>query len=188
MANSLLNMYAKCGDSIMAKVVFYWMRLKDTSTWNTMIYMHMQVGQFDLALALFDQMTDPNIVTWNSIISGYCRKGYDIKALETFPFMLKSSSLKSNKFTLQSILSACVNPESLKLGKQIHAHIVRADLGVHFCLRVGFIKMLIWLKWLLKNCFLLIPIALANTLSACGKWDVAAKVRKSMKEIAVKKE
>ncbi|KAH1161833.1 hypothetical protein GYH30_000629 [Glycine max] len=75
-------------------------------------------------------MTDPNIVTWNSIISGYCRQGYDIKALETFPFMLKSSSLKSNKFTLQSILSACVNPESLKLGKQIHAHIVRADVDI----------------------------------------------------------
>ncbi|KAH1264785.1 Pentatricopeptide repeat-containing protein [Glycine max] len=41
-------------------------------------------------------------------------------------------------------------------------------------------------RWLLKNCFLLIPIALANTLSTCGKWDVAAKVRKSMKEIANK--
>jgi len=35
-ANSLLNMYAKCGDSVMAKVVFDRMRLKDTSTWNTM--------------------------------------------------------------------------------------------------------------------------------------------------------
>ncbi|KHN42117.1 Pentatricopeptide repeat-containing protein [Glycine soja] len=129
-ANSLLNMYAKCGDSVMAKVVFDRMRLKDTSTWNTMISMHMQFCQFDLALALFDQMTDPDIVSWNSIITGYCHQGYDIKALETFSFMLKSSSLKPDKFTLGSVLSACANRESLKLGKQIHAHIVRADVDI----------------------------------------------------------
>ncbi|KAL3026564.1 hypothetical protein AAZX31_03G000200 [Glycine max] len=106
-ANSLLNMYAKCGDSVMAKFC-----------------------QFDLALALFDQMTDPDIVSWNSIITGYCHQGYDIKALETFSFMLKSSSLKPDKFTLGSVLSACANRESLKLGKQIHAHIVRADVDI----------------------------------------------------------
>ncbi|MCI20780.1 pentatricopeptide repeat-containing protein, partial [Trifolium medium] len=30
--------------------------------------------------------------------------------------------------------------------------------------------------------------ALANTLSACGKWDDAAKIRRLMKDRAVKKE
>ncbi|RDY07723.1 Pentatricopeptide repeat-containing protein, partial [Mucuna pruriens] len=129
-ANSLLNMYAKCGDSVMVKVVFDRMRLKDKSTWNTMISMHMQFGRLDLALALFDQMSDPDIVSWNSIITGYCHQGYDIKALETFSFMLESSSLKPDKFTLASVLSACANLESLKLGKQIHAHIVRADVDI----------------------------------------------------------
>jgi len=127
-ANSLLNMYAKCGDSVMAKVVFERMRLKDKSTWNTMISMHMQFGRLDLALSLFDQMSDPDIVSWNSIITGYCHQGHDIKALETFSSMLKSSSLNPDKFTLASVLSACANLESLKLGKQIHAHIVRVDI------------------------------------------------------------
>ncbi|KAG2401448.1 hypothetical protein LR48_Vigan02g225700 [Vigna angularis] len=127
-ANSLLNMYAKCGDSVMAKVVFERMRLKDKSTWNTMISMHMQFGRLDLALSLFDQMSDPDIVSWNSIITGYCHQGRDIKALEMFSSMLKSSSLNPDKFTLASVLSACANPQSLKLGKQIHAHIVRVDI------------------------------------------------------------
>ncbi|KAK7396072.1 hypothetical protein VNO78_16817 [Psophocarpus tetragonolobus] len=127
-ANSLLNMYAKCGDSIMAKIVFDRMRLKDTSSWNSMISMHMQFGRLDLALALFDQMSDPDIVSWNSIITGYCQQGYNINALKTFAFMLKNSSLKPDNFTLGSVLSACANLESLKLGKQIHAHILRADV------------------------------------------------------------
>ncbi|KAK7343591.1 hypothetical protein VNO77_12445 [Canavalia gladiata] len=129
-ANSLLNMYAKSGDSVMAKVVFDRMRLKDKSTWNTMISMHMQYGRFDLALALFEQMTDPDIVSWNSIITGYCHQGCDIKALETFSSMLKSSTLKPDNFTLASVLSACANLESMKHGKQIHAHIVRVGVDI----------------------------------------------------------
>ncbi|XP_020207742.1 pentatricopeptide repeat-containing protein At2g22070 [Cajanus cajan] len=129
-ANSLLNMYAKCGDSVMAEFVFDRMRLKDKSTWNTVISMHMQFGRLDHALALFDQMTDPDIVSWNSIITGYCHQGYDIKALETFALMLKSSSLKPDKFTLGSVLSACANLERLKPGKQIHAHIIRANVDI----------------------------------------------------------
>lgn len=140
-ANSLVNMYAKSGDSVMAKVVFDRMRLKDESTWNTMISMHMQLGRFDLALALFEQITDPNIVSWNSIITGYIHQGYDIKALETFSSMLKISSLKPDKFTLGSILSACANLENLKLGKQIHAHIVRADIDISGAVRNALISM-----------------------------------------------
>ncbi|KAE9618234.1 putative tetratricopeptide-like helical domain-containing protein [Lupinus albus] len=42
--NSLVNMYAKSGDTVMAKIVFDRMRLKDKSSWNTMISMHMQLG------------------------------------------------------------------------------------------------------------------------------------------------
>ncbi|KAK7270583.1 hypothetical protein RIF29_23825 [Crotalaria pallida] len=129
-ANSLLNMYAKSGDTVMAKVVFDRMRLKDKSTWNILISMHMQLGQLDLALSLFHQMTDRDIISWNSIITGYIHMGYEIKALEMFSSMLKSSSLDPDKFTLGSILSACANLENLKLGKQIHAHIVKADIDI----------------------------------------------------------
>ncbi|XP_058766904.1 pentatricopeptide repeat-containing protein At2g22070-like [Vicia villosa] len=129
-ANSLLNMYAKSGDSLMAKVVFDRMRLRDKSTWNIMISMHMQSGRLDTALALFDQMIDRDIVSWNSIIAGYCHQGHDSKALETFSDMFRSSSLKPDKFTLGSVLSACANLASLKLGKQIHAYIVRAEIDI----------------------------------------------------------
>lgn len=129
-ANSLLNMYVKSGDSLRAKAVFDRMRLRDKSTWNIMISMHMQSGRFDVALALFDQMADRDIISWNSIIAGYCHQGYDNKALETFSDMFRSSSLRPDKFTLGSVLSACANLESLKLGKQIHAYIVRADIDI----------------------------------------------------------
>ncbi|XP_054798546.1 pentatricopeptide repeat-containing protein At2g22070 [Prosopis cineraria] len=129
-ANSLLNMYAKSGDSITAKVIFDRMSLKNTSSWNNLISMYIQFGRLDLAISLFEQMTERDVVSWNSVISGYNRWGFDIEALETFSYMIKSSALKPDNFTLSSILSACANLENLKFGKQIHAHIIRNDMHV----------------------------------------------------------
>ncbi|KAK1420688.1 hypothetical protein QVD17_22495 [Tagetes erecta] len=129
-ANSLLNMYAKSGDMLIAERVFDRMKLKSLSSWNTMISMHMQCKRFDLALAQFEQMTDRDIVTWNSMISGYNQHGLDVKALDMFSNMLKSPNLKPDKYTLASVLSACANLNDLKSGKQIHGHIVRTQFDL----------------------------------------------------------
>jgi pentatricopeptide repeat protein len=126
-ANSMLNMYIKCGDSITAKFVFDRMRLKNTSSWNVMISLHMESGRVDLALGQFKQMAERDVVSWNSMVAGYNRHGFDVEALEIFSNMLKDSSLKPDKFTLASALSACANLEKLNPGKQIHAFIIRTE-------------------------------------------------------------
>ncbi|KAJ6916861.1 hypothetical protein NC652_019319 [Populus alba x Populus x berolinensis] len=98
-ANSLLNMYAKTGDLKMAKVVFDRMKLRNTSSWNAMISLHMNCG---------------------------CNQhGFDNEALQFFSSMLKDTSLKPDRFSLASALSACASLEKLSLGKQIHGYIVR---------------------------------------------------------------
>ncbi|KAM3016549.1 hypothetical protein FF2_000556 [Malus domestica] len=112
-ANCLLNMYAKSGDPRTVKIVFDRMRLKNTSSWNAMISLHMQCGCADLALAQFKQMKERDI----------------------------DSVLQPDKFTLASILSACANLEKLELGKQIHAHIVRAELGTYDAVKNALITM-----------------------------------------------
>ncbi|KAM2965085.1 hypothetical protein FF2_022807 [Malus domestica] len=140
-ANCLLNMYAKSGDPRTAKIVFDRMRLKNTSSWNAMISLHMQCGCADLALAQFKQMKEHDIVSWNSLIAGYNQHGLDMEALTTFSCMLQDSVLQPDKFTLASILSACANLEKLELGKQIHAHIVRAELGTYDAVKNALITM-----------------------------------------------
>ncbi|GJV21678.1 pentatricopeptide repeat-containing protein [Tanacetum coccineum] len=99
--------------------VFGRMKVKSTSSWNTMISMHMQCKRFDLALAQFEEMTDRDIVTWNSMISGYNQHGFDIEALDMFSNMLKDPLLKPDKYTLSSVLSACANLNEVNSGKQI---------------------------------------------------------------------
>ncbi|XP_050383826.1 pentatricopeptide repeat-containing protein At2g22070 [Argentina anserina] len=126
--NGLVNMYAKCGDIVTAKIVSDRMRLKNVSSCNHMISLHMQCGRADLALAEFNQMTERDIVSWNSMIAGYNHHGFDMEAVSVFLSMLKDSFPKPDKFTLASILSACANLEKLELGKQVHGLIVRAGL------------------------------------------------------------
>lgn len=127
--NSLLNMYVKCGDPVTAKVVFDMMRLKNTSSWNVMISLHMKSGRVDLALAQFEQMEVRDIVSWNSMIAGCNQHGFDLEALEIFSNLLKNSSLRPDKFTLASALSACANLEKLDPGEQIHGYIIRTEFG-----------------------------------------------------------
>ncbi|KAG6767277.1 hypothetical protein POTOM_028473 [Populus tomentosa] len=124
-ANSLLNMYAKTGDLKMAKVVFDRMKLRNTSSWNAMISLHMNCGRVDLALAQFELLSERDIVSWNSMIAGCNQHGFDNEALQFFSRMLKDTSLKPDRFSLASALSACANLEKLSFGKQIHGYIVR---------------------------------------------------------------
>ncbi|KAJ0041342.1 hypothetical protein Pint_26763 [Pistacia integerrima] len=123
--NSLFNMYIKMGDKVMAKVIFDGMRVRNLSSWNIVISLHIQSGRLDLARAKFELMSERDIVTWNSMIAGYNQHGYDIVALDIFAKMLKDSSLEPDKFSFGSVLAACAKLKKLKIGKEIHAYIVR---------------------------------------------------------------
>ncbi|KAG9451496.1 hypothetical protein H6P81_011461 [Aristolochia fimbriata] len=71
-ANSLIQMYGKCEEIYLAKVIFDRMN-KDMVTWNTMIATYASTGHSSEALLLFDQMTlegvKPNSATLASVLS-----------------------------------------------------------------------------------------------------------------------
>ncbi|KAJ0975122.1 hypothetical protein J5N97_017087 [Dioscorea zingiberensis] len=127
-ANSLLSMYGKSGDLEMARIVFGRLKLRSLSSWNAMISLYAQSGRLDLALALFEQMTERNNVSWNAMIAGYNQNGLDLEALKFFSRMLNESSMAPDNFTLTSVLSACANLGKLRVGEQVHAHIVRSEM------------------------------------------------------------
>ncbi|KAF2284117.1 hypothetical protein GH714_019203 [Hevea brasiliensis] len=113
--NSLLNMYAKAGDLVMAQIIFDRMRLRSISSWNIMISLYMRCG--------------------------YNQHGLDNEALELFSNLLQDSTLKPDRFTLASILSACANVENLNLGKQIHGYIVRTEFDISGAVQNALISM-----------------------------------------------
>ncbi|GFY91388.1 pentatricopeptide repeat (PPR) superfamily protein [Actinidia rufa] len=75
-ANSLIDIYGKSGNSVTAWKIFS-MTQKDTVTWNTMISSYTRSGHSAEALGLFDKMVSeglkPNIATLVTVLSACSR-------------------------------------------------------------------------------------------------------------------
>eukprot|EP01018_Ginkgo_biloba_P019102 Gb_39465 [translate_table: standard] len=71
-ANSLINMYTKCGSMVLARQVFDQMSSRDVISWNSIIVGYCQNGYATEALALFSQMQSvgmkPNAFTMASVL------------------------------------------------------------------------------------------------------------------------
>uniref|UniRef100_K7LNK7 Pentatricopeptide repeat-containing protein n=1 Tax=Glycine max TaxID=3847 RepID=K7LNK7_SOYBN len=80
--NSLIHMYACCGDVQLARVLFDGMLSRDLVSRNSIIDGIMMVGELNAAHRLLNEMPDRNLVTWNVMISGYLKgrnPGYAMK-------------------------------------------------------------------------------------------------------------
>lgn len=86
--NSLIDMYAKCGDVESARRVFDEMVEKDLLSWNSMISGYVHNGLLRLAVQLFSSVRangcEPDIVTFNTVLDAYCRMGLCEEAWKIF--------------------------------------------------------------------------------------------------------
>ncbi|XP_059643688.1 pentatricopeptide repeat-containing protein At5g16860 [Cornus florida] len=95
--NGLIDMYSKCKSSKSARTMFNSIAKKDR-----------------------------NVVTWTAMIGGYAQHGEANDALELFSQMLKPcNNVMPNAFTISCVLMACARLGALRLGRQIHAYILR---------------------------------------------------------------
>jgi pentatricopeptide repeat protein len=60
--NSLINMYAKCGDMAAAEMVFERMAQRDTVSWTAMVCGYVKGLQFEMAFNLFEEMKAQDVV------------------------------------------------------------------------------------------------------------------------------
>ncbi|XP_058763798.1 pentatricopeptide repeat-containing protein At1g19720-like [Vicia villosa] len=78
--NSIISVYAKCGEMDCAKRIFECMDERDSIAWNAMISGFCQNGEVEQAQKYFDAMQkegiDPSLVTWNILIACYNQLGY----------------------------------------------------------------------------------------------------------------
>ncbi|KAI0504352.1 hypothetical protein KFK09_015304 [Dendrobium nobile] len=106
--NSILNLYAKCGNLITANKIFDKLNVKDRVTWNSIISAHCHCGQNDDALKLFEQMRnegiEPSLITWNILISSYNQCGKPTIALDLMKKM-ESCGIIPDVFTWTCIIS-----------------------------------------------------------------------------------
>ncbi|ESR60094.1 hypothetical protein CICLE_v10018065mg [Citrus x clementina] len=151
--NTLMDLYFKCGDVNGGRKVFDKMRVRSVVSWTTMISGLAASGDLDAARRVFEQMQTRNVVSWTAMINAYVRNERAHEAFELFQRMLLDN-VRPNEFTLVSLLQACTELGSLKLGNWIH----------DFALKNGFVL------------GVYLGTALIDMYSKCGSLEDARKV------------
>ncbi|OEL30451.1 Pentatricopeptide repeat-containing protein [Dichanthelium oligosanthes] len=132
--NSLVDMYAKCGEIVAAKRIFNEIPEKDIFSWNSMVSGYAQAGYCGKAYELFCKMESlgvrRNVITWNIMISGYIRNGDDERAFELFQ-MMESCGVKRDTASWNILIAGSVHnghfDRALRIFRQMQALLVRPD-------------------------------------------------------------
>ncbi|KAL5807250.1 hypothetical protein ACOSQ4_029983 [Xanthoceras sorbifolium] len=75
-------------------------------------------------------MPERNLVSWTSVIAGYSQNGKERDAIELY-FQMLNLGITPDQFTFGSIIKACSGGGNVGLGRQIHAQVVKSEVGSH---------------------------------------------------------
>ncbi|KAM0006796.1 putative tetratricopeptide-like helical domain superfamily [Helianthus debilis subsp. tardiflorus] len=82
-------------------------------------------------MEIFWNQTDLNdVVSWNTMIAGYAQNGYDKNAIELARGM-EQNGFRWNAYTFTSVLNACSSLKCLKLGKELHARMLKEMINLN---------------------------------------------------------
>lgn len=128
--SALVDMYSKCECFQEARRVFDGcFGDVDLVTKNAMVAACCREGELGMARDLFLSELDlADTVSWTTLISGYTQNGLEKEAIELFRCMAEEG-LRLNDHTVVGVLSACSGLKNLKLGKEIHAWVLKEKMN-----------------------------------------------------------
>ncbi|XP_030448415.1 pentatricopeptide repeat-containing protein At5g08305 isoform X1 [Syzygium oleosum] len=138
--NSLIHMYASCGDIVSARKAFDGMTNRNSVSWNSMLDGYAKCGDVDSARALFDSMPERDVVSWSSLIDGYVKSGEHREAMALFDRMRYIGPM-ANEVTMVSVLCACAHLGALEKGKMMHRYLVENKLPTTLMLQTSLLDM-----------------------------------------------
>uniref|UniRef100_A0A0E0EKI9 DYW domain-containing protein n=1 Tax=Oryza meridionalis TaxID=40149 RepID=A0A0E0EKI9_9ORYZ len=99
----------------------------DTSVINVLIDLYCKCSRLSAARKLFDCMEYRNLVSWTTMISGYMQNSFNAEAITMF-WNMTQAGWQPDGFACTSILNSCGSLAAIWQGRQIHAHVIKADL------------------------------------------------------------
>lgn len=126
-SNSLITLCLRMGEMALARRVFDQMEKRDVVSWTAILDMYVGMGDLREARRIFDEMPERNEVSWSAMIARYSQTGHPEEALKLFHLMIQNR-LIPNASCLSSILSALAALKALRVGMNIHAHVVKIGL------------------------------------------------------------
>ncbi|KAK3021359.1 hypothetical protein RJ639_045992 [Escallonia herrerae] len=107
---------------------------QDTVTGCSLSDMYAKFGFLGSAKTAFCQIDQPDLVSWNAIIAGFAYAG-DVNAAMSIFSQMRHLELTPDDITVRSLLCACIAPDTLFHGKQLHSYIIKMafDFDVLVC-------------------------------------------------------
>ncbi|KAM6585890.1 hypothetical protein CsatB_012892 [Cannabis sativa] len=96
----------------------------DVDVNNALITMYVKCGDVVNARLVFDTMPKRDRISWNAMISGYFENGLCLEGFKLFLVMAQLSVLP-DLMTMTSLISACEILGNERLGKEIHAYVIK---------------------------------------------------------------
>ncbi|CAK9154369.1 unnamed protein product [Ilex paraguariensis] len=198
-ANSLLDLYTKCGCIDLARNIFDRIPDKDIASWNTMIMGFAMLGELDTTINLFEAMREDGVkydsVSYIAVLSACSHGGLLEKGRKYFDDMLVGD-IKPTKMHYACMVDllgrAGLMEEAVELIKRLpveaDANLWGSLLGA--CRLHGNIDLGCWAA---EHLFKLKPensgyyTLLSNMYAEAGRWDEADKIREFMKLKGVQK-
>uniref|UniRef100_A0ACD5YD49 Uncharacterized protein n=1 Tax=Avena sativa TaxID=4498 RepID=A0ACD5YD49_AVESA len=203
-ANSLMDMYAKCGDVEGASNVFNAILKKDLVSWNTMLFGFAINGCANEALALYETMLShdvcPDEVTFAGLLTACTHCGFLEQGRAFFESMVSVHRLKPTPEHLACVLdmyarsgnikkaielldqySEMVQTRSSDMRESLLSAYSSGNLDVRIGRKVG--SSMVSTQPARDAGY----VMLSNLLCATGQWTEAERVRRTMSEHGVKK-
>ncbi|XP_072964351.1 pentatricopeptide repeat-containing protein At5g66520-like isoform X1 [Typha angustifolia] len=119
--NTIVHMYACCGEMDLARMLFDRMLMRDVVSWNIMISQLAKRGEMESARELFDLMPEKSVRSWTALIAGYVQGKNPHEGIRLFEEM-QEIGLRPNEVTVVAVLAACADLSELDLGRRVHEY------------------------------------------------------------------
>lgn len=198
--NSLIDMYAKCGQLSYSEKCFHEMENKDSISWNAMLSGYAMHGQGELAITLFSHMQQTNVhvdsISYISVLSACRHAGLIQEGRNVFASMSEKHHVEPNMEHYACMVDllgrAGLFDEVLSLIKKMptepDAQVWGALLGackIHSNVALGEVALHHLLKLEPRNA--VHYVVLSDIYAQCGRWNDAKKTRLHMNHHGLKK-
>ncbi|XP_020094472.1 pentatricopeptide repeat-containing protein At5g08305 [Ananas comosus] len=140
--NSMVHMYAACGDMRLARRVFDEISQPNVVSWNSLLDGYAKCGDLAAAREVFGRMPERDVVSWSAMIDGYVKGGECNEAIELFDSMeALQFGPKANEVTMVSLLCACAHLGSLEQGRRMHRYLEQNGFRLNLTLATSLIDM-----------------------------------------------
>ncbi|KAL6008275.1 hypothetical protein ACLOJK_033781 [Asimina triloba] len=128
-SSAIVDFYCKCDDLKHAASVHDAFNASDNAfSTASMIMAHCSRGNMAEARRLFDSLSEKNSVVWTALFSGYLRLEQCDAIFNLFREFVCRETWLPDPLILVSVLGACTIQAVLRLGKEIHAFVVRTGM------------------------------------------------------------